>query len=37
MTHSQREANQNVNPLNQKDPQATQRISEIRNKTAYSR
>ncbi|PAV63196.1 hypothetical protein WR25_06873 [Diploscapter pachys] len=37
MTHSQREANQNMNPLNQKDPQATQRISEIRNKTAYSR
>ncbi|KAJ1348643.1 hypothetical protein KIN20_003993 [Parelaphostrongylus tenuis] len=33
MTHSQREANSHIDPLNQRDPYADQKINEIRSKT----
>ncbi|ETN70181.1 hypothetical protein NECAME_05002 [Necator americanus] len=37
LTHSQREANAHIDPLNQRDAHAEQRISEIRSKTHTSR
>ncbi|CAB3410291.1 unnamed protein product [Caenorhabditis bovis] len=37
MTHSQKEANTHVEPVNQRDPHYQQRVQEIRTKSTYSR
>ncbi|CAI5453926.1 unnamed protein product [Caenorhabditis angaria] len=37
LTHSQREANTHVEPVNHRDPHYQQRVQEIRTKTSYSR